>query len=82
MRNRLRGYDSLFLQKVESAVRVGVVLTLANTCIDKGVPIADLADMLGVTRATAYNWITGRTVPRPRYLALMPKIILRLSKRK
>jgi hypothetical protein len=82
MRNSQRGYDSLFLQKVEAADQSAEVMLLANVCIDKGVPMAEVALLCGVTRATVYNWFTGRTAPHPRHRTQMSKIILRLIKRK
>lgn len=82
MRNRPRGFDSLFLQKVEDADQTEVVMLLADACINKGIPMTDVAAMFGVTRATVYNWMTGRTVPHPRHRAVMPKIVSRLTKRK
>jgi predicted DNA-binding transcriptional regulator AlpA len=51
-------------------------------CIEKSIPVAEVAAMFGVTRATIYNWMTGKTTPSPRYLALISKITPRLSKRK
>lgn len=80
MRKRLRGYDSLFLQRVEDADQKPVVILLADVCINKGIPMTSIASMFGVTRATVYNWLTGRTVPHPRHQAAMPKIVSRLSK--
>ena len=82
MRNRVRGYDTLFLQKVEDADQRPLVMQLADVCINKNVPITEVAQMFGVTRATVYNWLTGKSVPRARHLAVMPKHIARLSKRK
>jgi len=82
MRNRLRGYDSLFLRKVEDADQTEVVMLLADVCINKGIPMSEVAFLFGVTRATVYNWMTGRTVPHPRYRVEMPKIVSRLIKRK
>ena len=57
-------------------------MQLADACINRTVPITEVALMFGVTRATVYNWLTGKSVPRARHLAAMPKIITRLSKRK
>jgi len=82
MRNSTRGYYSLFLQKVEDADQTDVVMLLADVCINKGIPMIEVASMFGVTRATVYNWMTGRTVPHPRHRAAMPKIVSRLTKRK
>lgn len=82
MRNRVRGYDTLFIQKVEDADQRPLVMQLADVCINKTVPITEVALMFGVTRATVYNWLTGKSVPRARHQAVMPKVIARLSKRK
>ena len=82
MSDRTRGYDSLFIRKVEEADQSPVVLQLADVCIEKNIPVTEVAELLGVTRATVYNWMTGKTSPNPRYLALIPKIATRLSKRK
>lgn len=82
MRDRTRGYDSLFIRKVEEADQKPVVLQLADVCIEKNIPVTEVAALFGVTRATIYNWMTGLTTPNPRYLAMIPKITTRLSKRK
>lgn len=82
MRDRARGYDSLFIRKVEEADQKSVVLQLADVCIEKNIPVTEVAALFGVTRATIYNWMTGLTTPNPRYLAMIPKITARLSKRK
>ncbi len=82
MRDRTRGYDSLFIRKVEEADQKPVVLQLADVCIEKNIPVTEVAALFGVTRATVYNWMTGLTTPNPRYLVMIPKITARLSKRK
>ena len=82
MSDRARGYDSLFIRKVEDADLTLAVMQLADVCIEKNVPVTEVAELFGVTRATVYNWMTGKTTPNPRYLAMIPKITARLSKRK
>jgi DNA-binding transcriptional regulator YiaG len=82
MSDRARGYDSLFIRKVAEADHLPAVLQLARLCIEKNIPVTEVAELLGVTRATFYNWMTGKTTPNPRSLALIPKITLRLAKRK
>lgn len=82
MSDRARGYDSLFIRKVEEADLTLAVMQLADVCIEKNVPVTEVAELFGVTRATVYNWMTGKTTPNPRYLAMIPKITARLSKRK
>ena len=82
MHERLRGYDSLFIRKVEEADQKPAVLALADVCIEKHIPVTEVAELFGVTRATVYNWMTGLTTPHPRYLAMIPKVTARLIKRK
>lgn len=82
MPKNLRGYDSLFIRKVEEADQKPAVLLLADVCIEKNIPVAQVAELLDVSRATIYNWMTGKTTPSSRYLALISKVALRLSKRK
>jgi transcriptional regulator with XRE-family HTH domain len=67
---------------VREADHSPAVLQLAGLCIEKNIPVTEVAALLGVTRATFYNWMTGKTAPNPRSLALIPKITTRLSKRK
>jgi DNA-binding transcriptional regulator YiaG len=82
MSDRTRGYDSLFIRKVEKATQTPDAQHLAEVCIAKNIPITEVAALFGATRATVYNWMTGKSAPSPRYLALIPKITARLSKRK
>lgn len=82
MSDRARGYDSLFIRRVEDADQKPAVMQLAEACINKNVSVPEVAAMFGVSRATVYNWMTGRTIPSPRHMALIPKITARLIKRK
>lgn len=82
MSDRARGYDSLFIRKVEKAELTLAVMQLADVCIEKNAPVTEVAELFGVTRATVYNWMTGKTTPNPRYLAMIPEITARMSKRK
>ena len=82
MSERIRGYDTLFIRRVEDADQTPAVMRLADVCIEKNISVPEVADMFGVSRATVYNWLTGRTTPSPRYSALISKVTARLLKRK
>jgi DNA-binding transcriptional regulator YiaG len=82
MSERIRGYDTLFIRRVEDADQTPAVMRLADVCIEKNISVPEVADMFDVSRATVYNWLTGRTTPSPRYSALIPKVTARLLKRK
>lgn len=66
-----RGYSSLFLQQVKAGDRRSHVTAFALACIKRNIAISDVAFLMGVTRATVYNWFTGKTVPRDYYLTRM-----------
>ena len=70
----MRGYDTLFVQRVKATQHEPQPLrVLVRACLRKHVPITQLAAWFGVSRSTAYNWMTGQTVPHPRYLAEMQR---------
>ena len=80
MSNRRRGFDSLFIKRVETAELAPAIRKLAMVCIKSGAPIAVVAAELGVSRVTLYNWMLGRTKPHPRSLELIPEVTARLRK--
>lgn len=64
-RNR-RGYSIDLVEAVrkQDPRRLGVQLALA--CVKHKVPVQAIAERLGVSRYTVYNWFEGRTEPRGR----------------
>ena len=62
--NDVRGYSTLFLRKLAEADVALPVKQFASVCIEREIPIIEIARSLGVTRATVYNWFTGRASPR------------------
>lgn len=48
---------------------LGVVL--GRYCIDRAIPVTQVASEFGVTRATVYNWFCGATVPQNKLHALI-----------
>ena len=81
MTQHRRGYDSLFLQRVEEADQHPLVLELANVCIDRHIPMSEVAALVGVSRVTVYNWMKGAK-PRTRHLAILSKVTAQLRKRR
>lgn len=69
MSNTMRGYDTLFVQRVKSVRHEPMELRVfVKACMRNPQPIADLAAWFGVARSTVYNWMTGQTVPQSRHL--------------
>lgn len=75
-----RGYSTLFLSAIEEAGLDLPMKQFAEECIRRGIPIASIASRLGVTRASVYNWFTGKTKPRQLQLAQIRKIMARWTR--
>ena len=68
----MRGYDTLFVQRVKNVPHEHKALQVfVKACLRNPQPVTDLAAWFGVSRSTIYNWMTGQTVPHPRHLAEM-----------
>jgi len=80
MSKTARGYTTLFLSAIEEAELDPVVRQFAKGCIKRGIPIAAVADWQGVTRASVYNWFTGKAKPRRLQLAQIRKITARWTR--
>ena len=77
---KARGYSTLFLSAIEEAGLDPLVRQFAEECIRRGIPIAAIASRLGVTRASVYNWFTGKAKPRRLQLAQIRKITARWTR--
>jgi hypothetical protein len=80
MSKTARGYTTLFLSAIEEAELDPVVKQFAKGCIKRGIPIAAVADWQGVTRASVYNWFTGKTSPRQSQMVRMKKVVARWTR--
>jgi DNA invertase Pin-like site-specific DNA recombinase len=79
-----RGYSTAFVRRVKAAKRDQLrdVQQLAEACLNSEVPIAVVAEMFGVTRATVYNWLVAKTEPRWSQYKAIPEVLAKLIKLK
>lgn len=74
-----RGY-SLRVYRSASALRYdNPIKKLAFLCMQNEVSTVYLAREIGVSRATIYNWFSGRSEPTPRLHAKLQDLTNRLS---
>ena len=52
---------------------------LGRLCIKHDVPVTVVAQRMGVTRATVYNWFCGTSVPQPSAVSLIETYIASLE---
>lgn len=80
MSKHTRGYSTLFLSAIKEAELDPVVRQFAEECIRRGIPISAIASRLDVTRASVYNWLTGKTSPRQAQMAQIKKVVARWTR--
>lgn len=73
------GYSFRFALAVNSADTSKLGVQLGNLCIDLDIPAVEVADHVGVTRATVYNWFKGTTRVPPAYQEKVQDLVQRLS---
>mgnify|MGYP003351008469 CR=1 FL=1 len=64
---------SIQLNKKADKDRLGVAL--GRVAIQHGISVADIAEMLAVSRQTVYNWFTGAYDPKPEYTKAIEKLL-------
>jgi predicted transcriptional regulator len=67
----------VLLNKSASDRLLGV--KLGRVCIKYGVPVAEVAECLGVSRQSVYCWFSGKTRPSVHVVARIEKFIIRLE---
>jgi hypothetical protein len=73
------GYSQRLVDLNKRADKKLLGVILGRACIEAESPVRTIADHLGVSRATVYNWFTGLCDPHPRYHAAINKLLKRLK---
>ena len=76
MNNRYSLNIVLLNQQAEQN-RLGV--KLGKKCIKLGIPVADVAGRVGVSRQTVYNWFIGAYDPKPELATVITQLLRNLK---
>jgi len=76
------GYSSRFIKAVNSADTGKIGVQLGNLCIEHDMPVQDVAEHFGVTRATIYNWFKGLTNVPPSHQVQVAEAVKSLLKKR
>jgi transcriptional regulator with XRE-family HTH domain len=76
-----RGYTEKLKAIILNPDITGVGVELGRLCILHGYSVIEVADVFGITRATAYNWITGRSTPSRHLLPKVAELVERLQQK-
>jgi hypothetical protein len=66
------GYSQSLVEANKKASAKSLGVALGRLCIKHGVAVSEVAQELGVSRATVYNWFWGVTSPA---LHLHPRVV-------
>jgi len=76
---RPKGYSRNFIAANKAADPFHVGVQLGRLCIERDIPIADVAEYLKVSRQTVYLWFLGETTPHPDNRKMLWELLDRLA---
>lgn len=75
----MKGYSSRFIKLIDAADQDKISTKLAKICIEKEIPVIDVAEFFGVSRMTVYNWFKGNTKIPSTHAEKAEKLVAKLS---
>jgi transcriptional regulator with XRE-family HTH domain len=73
------GYSQRLVDSIRQGDPDSVGVALGRACIKLDIPVQQIAEQLGVSRTTVYNWFIGLTAPSPKHHAAINKLLKRLK---
>lgn len=75
----MAGYSTLTAREIREANQSLLGVKLGVICLDRDIPVTDVAEFFGVSRVTVYSWFRGKTVVSGKYADKMHKLIVKLA---
>ena len=75
----MAGYSTLTAREIKEANQTLLGVKLGRICLDRDIPVTDVAEFFGVSRVTVYSWFRGKTVVSGKYADKMQKLIAKLA---
>ena len=76
---KTRGYSRNFVAANRTADPLHVGVQLGRLCIERDIPIKDVAEYLKVSRQAVYSWFLGKTLPHPETRKVIWELLDRLA---
>lgn len=76
---RPKGYSRNFIENNKQADPFHVGVQLGRICIERDIPVQDVADYLKVSRQAVYMWFLGKTKPHPAKRKVLWELLDRLA---
>ena len=74
------GYSVKLLEANKEADGKHLGVQLGRKCISRKIPVSKVAEDLGVSRPTIYNWFCGATAPQGELVRLIREYIAQLPR--
>jgi transcriptional regulator with XRE-family HTH domain len=75
------GYSQRLVEANNTADPKSRGVYLGSRCIKLGISVSEVAEAIGVSRATVYNWFTGKATPRAHQQEKIRKALARWQRR-
>jgi hypothetical protein len=74
-----KGYSLLMADEIKSADSQLLGVQLGRVCINKDIPVSDVASFFGVSRMTVYSWFRGKSIVSGKHAEKMKKLVDKLK---
>lgn len=74
-----KGYSLLMADEIKSADSQLLGVQLGRVCINKDIPVSDVASFFGVSRMTVYSWFRGKSIVSGKHAEKMQKLVDKLK---
>jgi hypothetical protein len=76
----MTGYSLKFAKLVNSADEgISIGVTLGKACIEKDVPVMQIAKHFSVSRTAVYAWFIGKSIPNLTHQMKIHKLLKRMA---
>ena len=72
------GYSALTVREIMAADPRMLGVQLGRICVDRDIPVADVAQFLGTSRVTVYAWFRGKVGVSDKYAEKVQELVERL----
>jgi len=74
-----KGYSLLMADEIKSADSQLLGVQLGRVCINRDIPVSDVASFFGVSRMTVYSWFRGKSIVSGKHAEKMKKLVDKLK---
>lgn len=78
---RAKGYSRNFVAANRAADKHHIGVRLGRICIERDIPVKDVASYLGISRQILYQWFLGKNSPSPKNRVIVDRLLDQLEKR-